>query len=123
MGVMSGSSSVLRWRRPSGAGEDRNQEALHGPYAARVAPALRGRRGSQLAVRVDRALIALRWRRPSGAGEDGNLPSRKRRESHTAGGAGLPELEDVVTKLLTCRRLCCRSVVLADVVGEVAGSS
>ena len=109
--------ALARWRRPSGAGEDRNlrhettaktasdevapalrgrRGSQHGGQAverrdeADVAPALRGRRGSQLQIRGHVGPAVCRWRRPQHVHQRLRLLSAAR-------GAGLPRPARIAT--------------------------
>ncbi len=79
------------WRRPSGVGEDRKQDVREIQHPAlHVAPALRGRRGSQEPAGGGFVADALMWRRPSGVGEDRKSPQPGACPSGISGGAGPP---------------------------------
>src|SRR5699024_4716783 len=86
------------WRRPFGAGEDRNLGGRAGHLGERrVAPALRGWRGSQHRRAAVRGPSRDRWRRPFGAGEDRNHVGLCLVPGHRGGGAGPSGLARIAT--------------------------
>ena len=86
------------WRRPFGAGEDRNLGGRAGHLGERrVAPALRGWRGSQHRRAAVRGPSRDRWRRPFGAGEDRNHLDDTTDVTPAIGGAGPSGLARIAT--------------------------